>query len=549
MSQETVVFEDFSGGDEGRQRPIKSVANKFRATNAWSFPSGGIGPRPPFQLLPVTGLPQAQMATFNVHRPSNNGLPTQFVWTFSNGDIYRATATALGATLIGTHSRAVVDGCSIGDDLYFVSNVGYGCTVSSGGVLSNVFAMPAGDLIEQFADRTIIANAGASNATTDGHIRVSAARDPLTWPSANAIPIGQEQLIMGMYVQRQTLVFAKFNGDIWVLRNVPTVNEQLIKEDVSGLHCLPRRAAGAVVGASNLWFCSDRDMVIFTGAMALTASQTQLGPRPDVPVTAGYSQNPWSNNVGVLAPLIEHNEFMLVGTVDQVADPLKRLVWAQAHRNQDAWTRHALPIGPFKVTYLTETSKDNSQAIRVGKQSVGGVMLLSTASDTSGNGGRAPRLYAFNSRQEYPHIPIGDVNTNNVGSVTLFDGDSSAPVVADFYTAEHWDPQGRSLTVTAVVVDYSYNPSITPLTTYNKFNVSVMALQQPGSATTQESTPTVFTPIAGSTPDGSPIVRGQERFQMGDQGSAVGFRVHLADWRGVVVHRITAYLDASEPQR
>ena len=544
MPTELVQFDDWSGGDEGRHRPVKSDPRKIRGTNAWTYPSGGLGPRPPFQKVSITGLPQAKLNVFHLMRPSTGGVSTRYFFGFSDGKVYMVPSGTNVATLVGTMTNPPVDAVTIGDYVYFVSNTGHGAKCSAAGVLSGVSAMPAGDAIEQLGDRTVITNA-ADGGVVHGKIRVSAAANPDEWPAANEIRIGaQNQMIMGVYVQRNTLVLPKFDGGLWVMRGVPTVNEVLRQEDLTALHTLPRRARGAVCGQSNLWYCSDRDMVKFTGAQAV------LEPRPDIPVTAGYNVSIWSNNVGAVAPLVDDDEFVMVGTVDQTADTNTKLAWVQIHRPQDGWTRHVPQIGPFRVTYPTEVSTDNSTGVQVAKISPGGIMFLCSGSDTSANSGRAPQVYVFNSRQEYPHIPVGDVNSWAATSLTLNDGDSSAPVVADVRMAEHWDDEGRQLTVTSVVVDYSYNPNITPLSTYNRFDISVEALQNPGSSTVVTSSVQSFVPTgSGSTPDGSPIIRGQERFGFGDQGAGMGFRIRFSDWRGIVIHRVTVFVDATDGLR
>ncbi|HYF46987.1 MAG TPA: hypothetical protein VD926_12295, partial [Acidimicrobiales bacterium] len=210
-ASELIQFTDWSGGDEGRARPIKSDPRKFRGTNVWTYPSGGLGPRPPFQHLPITGLPQEKLNVFHQMRPGTGGLSTRYFFGFSTGAIYMVPSDTLTATLVGTMTNPPVDAVTIGDNVYFVSATGSGAKCSAAGTLSNVTAMPAGDGIEQIADRTVIYN-GGTGGVVHGMLRVSAASDPDTWPAANAIRIGaQSQMIMGMYVQRNSLVFPKFD--------------------------------------------------------------------------------------------------------------------------------------------------------------------------------------------------------------------------------------------------------------------------------------------------------------------------------------------------
>lgn len=553
MANEAIVLRDFSGGDEGRQRPARNDTTKFRATNAWVYPSGGIGPRPPFQYFPISGLPQQKLNTFNVTRPNVTAAytsppapfhpQTYMFFGFADSSIYKSHATSGSASSAGTLDSQPVGSTVDGETVYYTVETGSGASITDNDALTEIPAMPNGHYITRWGARLVVAVALASG----GAVAVSERDDPTTWN--DNIRVGSASVILGLYVQRNTLVIPKFDGDIWVMRGTPTVNETLRQEDQSAPHGFAWRAPGAVAGQSNVWYCADRGMVKFTGAQAI------LGDRPDLPLISGYSLYPWSANLGTVIPLQEDDEFLLVGTADKTSSGNVKQVWVQAHRPQlDGWTRHTLPTNEFTVVAGANFtgavySSESSEAIR-GAQLSAGVAAIVTGSDTSGNGGRAPRVYVINSRQEYPHVPVGTISPPSIGSYTLLDGDTSLPVVADFRTAEYWDPKGRQLRVTDVAVDYSYNPNITPLATYNKFDLTVEAMQDTNSAVVLASTSQTFTPSgSGSTPDGSPIIRGQQRFGVGDQGAGLGFRVRLADWRGIVVHGFTIYVQSEDGAR
>lgn len=535
---ELVQFSDFSGGDEGRSRPSKYDPTKFRATNAWVYPSGGLGPRPPAQKLAITGLPQKKLNVFIVMR---GGGDFYYVFAFSDGTIYRAPSATGAAALVGTATNPPCAAATSGDYVFFCSASGTGSYITTSGGLTEA-AIPQAQYITFFGARLVVSD------PLVGVMRVSAVSDYLTWPAANAIAVGNtNEAVVGLYVQRNTLVLPKRYGSVWVLRGVPTVNETLRQEDQTLPHHLIWRATGGVVGQSNLWYCVNRHMVRFTGAQAF------LEERPDVPTKTGYDVFPWSDNVGAVLPLSDDDEFLVVGTMDKTGSAATRQVWFHARRPQDAWTRHILATDEFIVNGSTlsglTTSAWTGEFVKV-DYFLPGTALICTGSDTSGLGGRAPRVYALNSQQEHPYLPVGSQIGPLVTSATLNDGDTSLPVIAEARTAEHWDQEGRQLTVTEIVVDYSYNPNLTPASTYNKFDLTVEALQSPGSTTVNASTSITFTPSgSGSTPDGSPLVRAEQRFGVGNQGSGLGFRVRFADWRGIVVHRIAVFVDATEAQR
>ncbi len=512
MALRSIVFDDFSGGDEGRSRPMRTNPTTFRGINVWAYPSG-LGPRPPFQDLRISGLPTDTVHTLTLLR-STSFSTNKLIMTLGT-TVYRASFTfGAAASSAGTVTSAPSQGLQIGDKIYFISAAGQGSRVGDTGAPADVAALPAGTSIAQVGEITVV------RTLTDPVIRWSAAADPTTWDVANTVNIGAGTPIMYILTQRNTLVVLKFDGQVWVVTGVLGVNETLRQVDLAD----PLRSSLPAVGnGSNLWYCGSKKMVKFTGAQAIVVD------RPDVPGAAGYTVKPWQVNPGSVLPLLDDDEFLLVGTLDQDADLANgRAVWACAYR-KGAWTRHTVPVTyKFTGSASSQIVATNVMTCQVGYE---GKAIIGTFDDDG------TKLYLFESEQEYPLMPLTVVDTNN-------DGASGAPVVAEFKTGEVWHPEGARVEVTSVLVDYSYDPSFTPLATYSKFDLSVEALQNAGSATVRRSTTQTFVaPSSGSNPDGAPLVRGQARFQMGDQGAGVGFRVRLDDWRGIIIHRITVQVD------
>ncbi len=523
------MFKDFGGGDSGRDRPDQS-GNTFRGTNAWMFPSG-IGPRPPFQAMGITGLPQKKLLTFTVFRGSDNF--TRFCFSFDDGTVYLSLTTAgSAASSAGTVTPIPTAAANFGSEVYFVSNNGTGgAKINGAGTLTAIAAMPQGYLIVRYGDQAAVMTSAAANT-----IRWSDTLDFTTWPAANTNPIGDPQAVVAMYSQRNSLVLPKVGGDIYVYTGVLGVNETLRRVDAGVRHLTPSEGSGAVVSQSGLWYPSNQLLGNFTGAVIVPTT------RPDVPLKALYSTNPWFNNPGSIAPCIRSDEFLLIGTYDLLSNANAKNIWFAAHRpDVGGWTRHIVPVTDYVVTGAGVST--GVACVKVANFAHDGVPYFCTLSDTSGNGGRAPGAYGIFTEQEYPLVPNSTFYSGTAGTTTLLDGDSGAPVVATL-AVEEWDAAAENITVKTIIVDYSYAPGFTPLATYNKFDISVEAVQTAGSETVRRSGITTFTPLGtGSTPDGSPLVRGQARFQVGDQGPGIGFRIRLDDWRGIIVHRLSAVVD------
>lgn len=529
MAQDIVVFKDFSGGDPGRTRPDQN-GDTFRGLNVWKY-GNGIGPRPPFQAMGITGLPVGKLATFNVLKVSILSTNLVFAYDASPSPVWWCRRVAgNGAFFAGNLTNKPVKGINSGPDIHWVSPAGPGGTVDIDGTLfAQTAAMPSGVDIVVYGEVEAI-----GRHLVDIHeakLLWSTIQDPYAWPAANTFDVGLGKTIQAMYVQRNTLVLLMRDGTIWTVTGVLGVNETLRVTEQTIPHAAGGEATGAVVNGASLFYCSGMHVVQFTGAKA------ELIPRPDLPAPTGFLTKPWAANPGHVLPLPGDDDFLLVGTLDKDASPTSKTIWAQAYRD-GAWTRHHIPVTEYVNS--AESAK-TAVAVRTCPEYVGDLLYVVTSSSTA-----SPKVYQLDARQQFPHKPIGTPGSSTFDdpvSWTLNDADSAAPTVADV-AFEQWHPEGAQVTVRSVLVDYSYDPAHVPFSTYSKFDISAEALQNQGSATTRRSAIQTFTPLAsGSTPDGEPLVRGQARFQMGEQGSGVGFRIRLDDWRGILVHRISVIVD------
>ncbi len=575
---QTVIFQRFDGGDVGRARPLKTVLNQFRALNIWTYPSGAIGPRPPWQDCGFTGMPQKYLLTFDVQRTISGVFegPAKVVLATDNGgsvsQIY-VGSTVPGSALAsaGTGTGTVLASEAWGNSRYFcVGDTSNGISVDlNTNAVASVAGMPAGGSLALLGTRMVISNPGVPPVL--GQIRFSADADPTSWPVGNFINVGGLSAVTALFSLRNALVICQYNGTIWQITGVltETLTAAILRQvDVTYPPLLNLFAPGAVVGQSNLWYCAGRQMVKFTGAQALTVE------RPDLPVTDAnkllYTWDPNLTHPGGVLPLPDDDEFIVVGGLDKISDSQIHTGWAQVFRARDNWTRHTIPV-VFRDNLVAARPSAEVTPIRVGRVAPYGVAYICTSAAATGTSSRPSIVYRLNTQQEFPHMPVGMALAGGVISSTLSDADSGAPVVGQFSTSEVWAedqqyvrPPGTLLgsdtwaggftqiRVRSVEIDLSFNGAITPASTYNKFTLSVTSVQRDsvnGEALATSSPQAYVAPATTApSPDGDGMVRARVKFQCGEQGWGSGFRVNLNDWVGISVHRISCVVDLDGPR-
>lgn len=545
MAQKKIVLSEFDGGDSGRTRPKPNALNQYRGVNTWVYPNGAIGPRPPLQLFtyPTTGLPVGKSLRRFDATVGQAGLWYSFA--FSDGTVYTTIPPGGAIALRGTLAADPRDSAASSDVVAYVSPLGDGGLVYSDGSFSNLTNMPTGYLVEWFGDRLVVLNNPALAAPvlqfSDPDVAGFNTWDPLD--SQNVGPIGVGQ---ALYVLRDALVIPKIDGTVWSFQGVIGFNETLRQIDKGRIHAIPAWAEGAVVSSSIVFYTTGTSMTVFTGAQALDML------RPDFVPVSGFKSGVNQNNQGWVTPLNKDQSFLVVGTLDGDPTATNKNIWMQSYSQETGWNRHLVPITTYSIPagFLDSfTSTDNAKGVLVGSNIVEGFSFIVVPSAIGGNS--TVRLYLFNSLQERPYLPPGESLVYTVASVTLKDGDTSLPVVASCSFAEWWAPDGSEVTVRSVQVDYTYdtdaaiNTNLTPAVA-NRFDISIEATEPADGTTINESTAIAFVPTGGTAIDGSTLRRGRELFQFGEQGASGGFRIKLADWRGITIHRFTVTVDLAE---
>ncbi len=562
MATQVVVYQDFSGGDEGRGRPapvnarryknpgstytaVSDTVTGFRGSNAWVYPNGAIGPRPAFFPLVATGLPTGKSLRRLDYMIGEVG--TWIAVAFADGTVY-STIAAGGNTfaLRGTLPATPLDSDTSSDLVAYCTATGSGGMLTSNGTFTLLPNMPFGNNICFFGERLVV----MQNAPqTPPVLRFSAPRDYTTWNVLDSVFVGLPSKGFGMYVQRDTLIIVKIDGTIWQYSGVVGINDTLRQVDQGRFHPIVNEADGAVVGTSVLYYVTGTEITAFTGAQALPAL------RPDIlqPPTGTFAVRAQQNNVGMVIPLASDQQFIVLGTVDGSAEPTLKVPYMQSYHPERGWGRHTVPFTPYRIStaFLGGlTSRDSARSIAASR-GIEGTVLLAVPSDVLG----APynttlRLYLLQTLQEMPYISPSVSLAYGVTSSAVVDGDTALPPVADVMFGEWWAPEAGEVTVRSVLVDYSYDSdaaitsALSPAVP-NKFTISVMATEPADGTAVTESTGIAFVPTAGTTIDASndTVKRGRELFQFGEQGAGGGFRIHVSAWSGIVIHSFVVECD------
>lgn len=531
--QTFIEFSDFGGGDSGRERPLPNALSKYRGLNTWRYPNGAIGPRPAWAFLAFTGLPTGKTLT---HFTTSVGGGGWFAWAFSDKTVYSVIAGQTVAALRGTLGDVPSDSVTVGNYIYYVSNAGTGGgRVGFDGSYASVVT-PLADLVVQHGSQTVALR------QQDSKLYWSDPDDPTSWPAANAVFVGDQTQATGIYVQRNTVVITKINGEVWVFTGTFGVNEVLRRVDSGLLHPAAGQAKGSIVGNSVLYFTSGSKMTAWTGAELKTIF------RPDMPAAAGFNSSPKSDNVGAVVSCGEPNQFLVLGTMDNIAAPTTRRPWFHSFSPEAGWNRHTFPVADYTLpaTHLGGfTSADSSRGILTSFH-INGAILACRPSDAAGV--TTVRNYLFLPRQETPYSAALPLQWG--ASTAILDGDLTTPVIATFQSAEFWAPEGRDVFVRALIIDYSYDTDAAVVTALgaevpNKFDLTVEALQRNGGSSASSTSQTV-TASGGNSIDGGSMSRTRTTLRVGDQGPGPGFRWKLADWRGIMIHRVIVVADISE---
>jgi hypothetical protein len=498
MARNTVVFDNFQGGEFGSIRDWKAQRNMFTGQNMLVNRAGELMVRPGLVNRTPAGVGVGIVQGFG-----SVGVPTQDAWyvqgsTVRTFDILSGNNLEVASGSLSGTPTSVVSSVTVTNVTYLTAlglTTSYVLsTVPATPTLTALTGAPAGRCITSYGDRLII---GDVETSLDNRIRFSDALNPNSWPAANFIDIGDGWGIRGMTPQRQHLVIAKQTG-FYVLTGVPGVNPVLRKiTDRSG-PVTPNDMA-----------LMKNDLV---GYLAIDAPQPGLfdGSRAkelfhlDNQVTQ-YSSETLPIAHGVANPHERHKDGLIVIDNTEKAMFLRNGVW----------TYHTFGV---PVSGLISTNQ--------------GRLYLCDG----GAAGTAPKFYIWNHWAETPGLTTGDQMMPGDDSTTALSGNVTFP--------EWWAENAAEVRVRAVIVDFRKWQN--GASNNNHFDLRVDMLRRYNNTSPVASNTVSFdeSPLSSSTTG----TLDRRVFGFGEQGMGNGFQLVFSDVRGMAIQRVEVVID-TEPVR
>lgn len=494
MARQTVVYDDFSGGEWGAIGGRKAKQNMFGATNMLVYETGELGVRPGM----VDRTPSSGLSNGVVHGFGTIGVPTRDAW-FIQGTTVRymnllagtfggnfsgslAEIPSMPVDIVGATNKTIIS--SEADKLYYLD------TTQATPLVSALTGSPGAMACTIYGDRVM---AGDIDGSNEWRLRFSDAANRNSWPAANFIDVGDEWGIKALFPQRQHLVVVKQNT-WWVLTGVPGVNPVLrnIANEAGPYHPLhaaqgPRDLIGALPG--DLTY-----PILFDGtnykAMRYLDDFLTAGRGTGFPASHGV-QGLNAESQGLYFAQQSGN---------------RMIAW-----HNGVWTYHTFDVNISG--YMGKFDKG-----RIAFCDGGGVA-------------QTPKFYVWTPNINTPGFATGDQNRPGDGSNALLTANVSFP--------EWWTPDGSEVAVRSVIVDFrTWN---TGASNTNHFDLKVEAKNLYESTGTRDSNTVSFDQAQASSSTSGTEQR--RIFGFGEQGIGSGFQLHFTNVRGIAFKRITVVLD------
>lgn len=505
MGQQSVVYNDFRGGEYGRIAAWNAPPHSWTGQNMIVYRTGELGVRPGLKnISPASGLGNGKIRTFGatpsvgqpffVHKDTDSKF---YTWQAGAAAVASSAATAGSQTDVG-------DWFIEGGQLYYTApglTNSYAVGIQTGAQVAPTVTVltgsPSGSCIVQYGDRTVIGNITGS---LGNRIRFSDAANKNSWPTANFVDIGDAWTVNALFTQRQHLLIGKQEQQ-FVMTGVPGVNNVLRKVNTGQAAYRPFAAAMGDKDMVYGWPINENYPYTFNGTNQvdfdhLTDWLDYGGATP----AASFPPT----EIGV-APIVGKNK----GAAFFQATSNRGLLYVNG-----TWSKHVYGVATTGLTNTRWASGHHSVYVCDG-----------------GGASATAKFYALNTEAISPGIE---------GGFNMKAGDdSSTSLTGSFDMPEWWDRNTGEFFVRSVIVDF--RKWATGSSTTNHFDLSVDALRtyQAGS---QASNTVSFDEAAASSSASGTLAR--RVFGFGEQGLGNGFQLHFTNVRGVAIQRIEVVLEA-----
>lgn len=504
MARQTLVFDNFQGGDTGRKGLFNAPKNAYSATNLLLYRTGELGVRSGFREVTPSGV-----ATGAVLMLAEWGNKVYYIQDtalrYFTPSSTASSVTTLANSFTGTPSLPSYDNGQA--DFLFIATNNAGAYKADGGTLTALTSSPNGTSIARYGTRLVIAK------STLGTIEYSADNVFTTW--GNTIIVDNDT-ITALKNQRNGLTIM-FSNSIWVLNGTLSVNESVRRVS---------RTRGAVDHLA-AWV-NEFDSLYYAGSVATGQGDTapirfdgaypkRLDNQIIMPAYASGS------NTRVSGISSNHPEGVAFFYPNQAAGDLDD-AWFLIYMN-GVWTKHRTTLGldmglcTVRLPFFQDSGSTSSE-LRYGATLV---------SSDGGAVGVAPKFYGLVLDMDRP----GSETVVDTGQAPERAGDASAEAVEGEVTFPEWhaDP-GYEVRVRDVIVDF--RAWDTGASNTNHFDITVAALRTYDNGPVESITQEWDEDPSYSEPSGT-----QKRvtFSLGDQGSGNAFQVSLSSMRGIALVR------------
>ena len=501
-SKRVATFARFAGGDSGVVAPLRAPDGTYSGVDAVVYADGNVGPRCGLAEIGGTGIPAGDLTGIGYYSLSGSAVPD--AWFAVGTAVYKqpATPTALTSALAVTPTKMLA-AVPVGAGVY-AANYGDKTYRFTSTAVTAVASSPGGLCAVLFGERLLVANTAANPNRVFYTDPLAADGSGATFTALGYFDVGRGAAIVGMWVIRNLVYIALDDGTWWVFTGVPGETD-VLRLAYSGQSAPSGPAAGAVVGANNVWFVARDEHFpsYFNGSTVNTFDdQSTLGR-----LYAEDASNTQLPGVTVI-PISRRGDMLcLAGAGLTGADRVSLLL------REERWSRHSV----FPPVAVPTPGGD-------------GLVLMS-----DGGGGNAPRFFLWRATGfDRPADGTANQPTADAG-LTAVEAEFDLPeftLAASRTSTGNEEMQVATVTVDVRVydVDASLGRSFASLT------CEVQATRRREGQPPKVSKPHgLAVDVTKGTAEGTPY---RHRFRVGEQGLGAGWVIRFRNIKGMAVEQV-----------
>lgn len=500
MARQTVVYNDFSGGEWGSLNEYKRQKNMFTASNMLVNREGELVVRPGLRDRTPAGVVAGV-----VHGVGFHGVPLKDAW-YIQGTTVRIFSIGGGNNLgnatgaLASIPTSPVDVATDTNSSFFASPSDKIYRVDSvANSVAGLTGSPGAFVIGgYYGDRIMVGDINGSNEFrvrwSDGP-DAAGAKQPNSWTSTNVVDVGDNWGIKGLYSQRQHLLIAKQAG-YHIMTGVPGVNSVIRAQ---------QNFPGPYLGL-----------------------HSAMGPNDIVAILPGDNTYPAFHN-GAGLKQFQYLDNHLTATRDITFPPTHGVAMCSGTNQGFYFFQHSGNKGmAWHNNVWTYHTFDQTISGYVSKQGHGQFVYLCDG----GSASVAPKFYIWNPHIGTPGFADGTGHTQP--------GDNSTSLLTANVTFPEWSSDdGDEVLVRSVIVDFrTWN---TGAANTNHFDLSVEAKNLYDTTSTRASNTVSFDQAQASSSTSGTEQR--RIFGFGEQGVGSGFQLHFTNVRGIAIKQVTVVLD------